>query len=399
MSLKPIFHRQFSHSECGPVALQIVLSCFGDNVSSDELVKTVACRKEGWSVDELCEVAKEWGVHTEVRLGALARGSLSSVPIIILADGHYVVAYEFSNQKVYLADPLHGKVVMPFADFSIRYSSAETVAIVCSPSSLRISAEKAAKWGALRCFNYLSPYFRACKSDFVKLFAVILVVGCSQFLVPFISRAVIDDGLHSLSLTFIKLMSVASAVLMLSSVFGSLCQSYIGSFMTFRVKAVMLTDYFSKINRMVVEQVYRYNVGDIMQRLNDSDRIQAYLTNVFFPSVSAFLFLLIYLSILFYFNQPLLWVAFASAVVFLCIKALFLRERKNIDVDIWNVQARCNKHIIQCYSRLTDVKLFGMSRRVEGEWRSWVSRLQNHQLTLFPFLAISRGRDHTASAV
>lgn len=385
MSLKPIFHRQFSHSECGPVALQIVLSCFGDNVGSDELVETVACGKEGWTVDELCEVAKKWGVQTTVCQGELVRCSLSILPIIILADGHYVVVYKFSNSKVYLADPIHGKVVTPLADFLVRYSSAKTVAIVCSPSSLRLPSEKTAQWGALRCFNYLSSYFRASKYDFAKLFAVIIVVGCSQFLVPFISRAVIDDGLHSLSLSFIKLMSVASAVLMLSSVLGSLCQSYIGSFMTFRVKAVMLVDYFSKINRMVVEQVYRYNVGDIMQRLHDSERVQTYLANVFFPSVSAFFFLIIYLSILFYFNQPLFWVAFAIAAVFLCVKALFLKERKNIDVDIWNVQAKCNKLLIQCYSRLSDVKLFGMSRKVEGEWCSWVSRLQNHQLTLFRF--------------
>lgn len=246
-------------------------------------------------------------------------------------------------------------------------------------------AEKAAKWGVFRSFNYLSPYFRANKPDLAKLFIVVFVVGCSQFLVPFISRAVIDDGLHSLSLPFIKLMSVASAVLMLSSVLGSLCQSYIGSFMTFRVKTVMLIDYFSKITRMVVEQVHRYNVGDIMQRLHDSERIQAYLANVFFPSISAFFFLILYLSILFYFNQSLFWVAFASTAVFLCIKALFLKERKNIDVDIWNVQAKCNKQLIQCYSRLTDVKLFGLSRKVEGEWCSCVSRLQNHQLTLFRF--------------
>lgn len=117
MSLKPIFHRQFSHSECGPVALQIVLSCFGYNVSSDELIETVACGNEGWSVDELCEVAKKWGVHTVVRQGRLDSSSLSSLPIIVLAEGHYVVVYKFSNSKVYLADPIHGKVVTLFDDF------------------------------------------------------------------------------------------------------------------------------------------------------------------------------------------------------------------------------------------------------------------------------------------
>ncbi len=388
MSLKPVFHRQLSHSECGPVALQIVLSCFGDNVSSDELVETVSCRKEGWSVGELCEVAMNWGVHTVVSHGELSHSSLSNVPIIILANGHYVVVYKLSNDKVYWADPLQGKIVTPLADFLARYSSADTIAILCSPSTRRVPVGKGVRWGVLRSFYYMAPYFRANKSDLAKLFVVVFVVGCAQLLVPFVSRAVIDDGLRSLSLSFIMMMSVASAVLMLSSVLGSLCQSYIGSFMTFRVKAVMLIDYFSKITKMVAEQVYRYNVGDIMQRLHDSERIQAYLANVFFPSISAFFFLLIYLSVLFYFDQSLFWVAFACTVVFFCIKALFLKERKNIDVDIWNAQTKCNKQLIQCYSRLTDVKLFNLSRKVESDWCSCVSRLLNHQLTLFRFSQI-----------
>lgn len=235
--------------------------------------------------------------------------------------------------------------------------------------------------GGVYSFNYLRAYFRSSNAEIAKLFSVIFVIGIAQTILPFISRAIIDEGLHSLSLPFIKLMAIASVILMLSSVLGTMCQSYITSFMTYRIKTTMLIEYFEKIFRMAIERIYfRYNIGDIMQRLHDSERIQTYLASVFFTSISSLFLLVICLSVLFYFNTTLFWVSFVFSLSFLVIKAFFLRERKNIDLNIWDTQTKCNN-----YRSLIDIKLFSLSSLVSRKWGSWVQQLQKQQLTLFEF--------------
>lgn len=385
MSLAPIFYRQLSHSECGPIALQIVLSCFGESVTSDELTETIACSNDGWTVSELCEVAMHYGIHTIVKQGDLSGIQSEDVPIIVLADNHYFVVYKVTRHKIYIADPIHGKVVLRSTDFLSQYDSANVVAILCSSVHRRDPSDKTIKWGIIYSFNYLKSYFRTCKSDIAKLVAIVIVVGVVQSIMPFISRAIIDKGLNSLSLSFIKLMAIASAILMFSSIIGTVCQQYISSFMTYHIKSLMLIEYFEKISRMALEHIQKYNIGDIMQRLHDSERIQTYLANVFFMSISSFLFLVIYLSILFYFNDLLFWLTLAFSALFVCTKAFFLKERKNIDVNIWNVQTKCNKFLIQCYNTLIDIKLFNLSKIVSHKWVGIVSQLQKQQLTLFKF--------------
>lgn len=386
MSLKPTFYRQLSQSECGPTALQIVISCFGGNVSTDELTERISCTSEGWSVGAFCEVALLHGVHTTVRQEDLASIRQTDMPMVLLVGGHYFVLYKVTRNKVYIADPSHGRRVLTMSDFIQKYGPANAVMITCSSVYRRDPSNTNVRWGSLYSFNYLRSYFKACHADIAKLLSVVLVVGIAQAILPFISRAIIDGGLHSLSLSFIKLMAIGSAVLMLSSVFGTMCQAYVSSYMTYRIKTTMLIEYFEKIFRMVVERIYfRYNVGDIMQRLHDSERIQTYLANVFFTSINSLLLLLIYLAVLFYFDPTLFWVSFAFSALFLLMKALLLRERKNIDLNLWDVQTKCNRYMIHCHRSLIDIKLFNLSNSISRKWGGMVRQLQSQQLALFRF--------------
>lgn len=383
MTFSPVLSRQMSHSECGPVALQIALSCFGVHVSSEELTEVVPCGGEGWSVRELCEVALRFGIHAVVMRDDMRVLLGAALPIVVLADGHYVVVYKVSRRKVYVADPAHGRVVLDVDGFLSLYGTEDAVAVQCSPAHPRSGAKGRVKWGVSQSVGYVRSYLGACGSDVAKLIAVVVVVGAVQSLMPFISRSIVDEGLHSLSLSFVKLMTVASAVLLVSSLLGTVCQSYVCTYMTYRIKLVMLSEYFEKLARMMVSHVCRYNVGDIMQRLRDSERIQTYLANVFFPSLSSFLFLIAYLLILLHFNESLFWVAFAFSALFLSVKALFLKERKSVDVNIWNVQSKCNKQMVQCYNSLVDIKLFNLHSVVSSKWNRTVAQLQVQQLRFF----------------
>lgn len=388
MARTPIFYRQQTHSDCGPTALQIVLSCFGVETTVGDMTNNMPCGSEGWTVDELCQAALQQGVYTTViqcNVDPLSAISEHPLPIIVLANGHYFVVYKKGKQKIYLADPSYGKVVLETNDFVQQYGMCDALIITCSSVHVRDTASKSVTWGAVRCFNYLWSYFRPNSSDIAKLLLLIAVVGIVQSILPFISRAIVDDGLQTLSLSFIKLMAVASVVLMLSSILGIVCQAYIGAFMTYGVKCVMLGEYFDKMCRLSVERLRLYNIGDIMQRLHDSERIQTYLSNVFFASLSSLVFLVIYLAILFYFNTSLFGVAFAISLLFLGQKALFLKERRNIDVSIWGTQTKCNRHIIQSYDSAVDIKMNNLMGHFSVRWNQLVAMLHRQQLALFRF--------------
>lgn len=395
MASIPHFYRQMCKTDCGPTALRILLSIFKMHVQQWDITSKVPCGINGWSVKEFCQASSNFSLQSTPYNITLDNLQTIELPIVLLFNGHYVVCYRIKSNQYFIADPNRGRLKLSEVEMVRWLKNGNLIAIKCTttPDFLNL---KSTKDSNIQTLNVLFEYFRPYRGHLLTLLLIVLVVCVAQLFIPFIARAIIDKGLATSSSDFLLLLLIGNAILILAAILGNFTQTYLVTHVTNRVKVNMLNQYIEKVLRLPMKHFAQSNVGDLVQRVRDSERIQGYVVGVFFSSIVSFLFLIIFSAVLLYFSSTLFWVALGCSVLYIGWICLFLNERKKIDLDFWELQSSSNKHVIDIYKHMFDIKLFGLHERFENKWRSII--VDQHKQNI-RFLKFSQMQDVGANII
>ena len=119
----PKLHQTYGY-DCGAKALQSVLTYYGIEMREDFIIKDAKTSKKGTSIKGIIKVAEKYGLKTvskEMSLKEIKKYINKKTPVILLlqawaekkvtnwekdwADGHYVVAVGYTQDKVLFEDP------------------------------------------------------------------------------------------------------------------------------------------------------------------------------------------------------------------------------------------------------------------------------------------------------
>lgn len=121
-------------------------------------------------------------------------------------------------------------------------------------------------------------------------------------------------------------------------------------------------------------------MGDLLQRIDDHNRVQSFLTNqtlsIIFTSLSFIIFgivLLIYSPIIFY-------VFLAGSTIYGAWITLFLRKRKVLDYELFALQSANNNNTYQFITSMQEIKLQDCEQRRRWEWEDIQADLFNIQM-------------------
>jgi len=116
-------------------------------------------------------------------------------------------------------------------------------------------------------------------------------------------------------------------------------------------------------------------IGDIRQRIDDNNRIQAFLTfNLAGMSFGVFLFL-IYSAVLFWYSLPVALIFLAGSGLYVTWIFLFLRKRRLLDNKRFNIQADNQNAIYQLITGMPDIRLNNCEQQKRWEWEKIQVRL------------------------
>lgn len=395
MATTPHFYRQTSNTDCGPTALRILLGLFGKHVQVWNITEKVPCIASGWSIQDFYQASSNFGLQTTsytVNIDALKEIEL---PVVLLFNEHYVVCYRIKGDRYFIADPKRGKLKFSKEELLQRIKEENFVAIRCTttPDFANIKSNRDS---TLQIFSILLEYFTPYKKYVPKLLFVILIVCVAQLLIPFIARTIIDKGVTTSSFDFLLLLLIGNALLILTTIIGNFTQTYLVTHITNRVKVTMLNQYVEKVLRLPVQYFAQSNVGDLVQRVRDSERIQGYIVGTFFSSIVALLFLIIFSLVLLYFSRILFWVTLGCSVLYIGWTCLFLKERKKIDLNFWDLQAAGNKHVIDIHRCIFDIKSFGLDTMFGNKWRNIIVAQHKQNIR---FLNFSQTQDVGANII
>lgn len=375
------FARQFDQMDCGPACIRMVASAYGKDFPLSYLRTLAQLSREGVSVQGIRAALSEIGFDSltfQLPLSAL-REQCPLPAILHWEQNHFVVLYavrksRFSSGWQYcVADPAYGKHTYTEEEFARHWLNDDRgVVIALEPADDFEQKTSIHEHHSFFRFarKYVWPFrFEMLQSGISLLFGLLL-----SLIMPFLTQAMVDDGIGLRDLSLIVSILLAQLFIFLGSFSMNLLSSWVSLHMTTRINISILSDYLHKLLQLPMLFFETKSVGDYQQRLADHSRLQNFVTyaslQTFFSLVSAPFYLIIIGS----YSLPILCAYLFFTLLSTAWMAFFFRRRKALDYEQFRLSAENQNKQFELLNGITDIKINAYADHKLQEWHTLQER-------------------------
>jgi ATP-binding cassette, subfamily B, bacterial len=366
--------------DCGPVCLKMVAKYFGRNITLQTLRNLTYAGREGTSFLTLIDASTAIGLKaTGARLTGKTLAEMPLPAILHWDQKHFVVLYRIKNRKYRIADPAGGLVTLKEEELLKHWASTDMEGLPAglalfpepTPAFFLQKDEVEKKQG----FRFLGPYIRPYRRLILQLILGFLTGSVLSLLLPFLTQAIVDKGISGKNPGFISLVLIAQLALMVSQTSIGFLRSWIMLHISARVSISLISGFLVKMMKLPMRFFESRMIGDIRQRIDDNNRIQAFLTyNLAGMSFGVFLFV-IYTLVLLWYSLPVTLIFLAGSGLYVAWIFFFLRKRKILDNGRFNIQSDNQNAVYQLITGMQEIKLNQCERQKRWEWERIQVRL------------------------
>ncbi len=369
--------------DCGPTCLRMAAKHYGRNISLQSLREKTQIGKGGVNLLGIGEAAESIGFRTQsvkITYEVLTRDA--KLPAILHWDqNHFVVLYKNRGSKLHIADPAKGLITYNPTEFKNHWISDKAneeeggIALLLEPSPAfyQNNEEKEDKngLGFKNIFQYVFPY----KKLVVQLFIGLAVASLLQLFLPFLTQSIVDTGVSTANIHFVYIVLLAQLALFAGRLAIEFVRGWILLHISTRINISILTDFLIKLMKLPVSFFDSKHTGDILQRMNDHQRIESFLTGSSLNVLFSLINLLVFSVVLAIFNIGIFAVFAIASVLYAFWVIFFLKRRRILDYKRFEVAAREQSITIQLVQGMQEIKLNGAERSMRWTWERLQARL------------------------
>jgi len=353
---------------------------YGHSYSAQNLRERSFITREGVSMLGISDAAESIGMHTQgvkITLEQLVDG-LPLPCILHWNQNHFVVLYKIvtrhsSPVTFYIADPAGERYVMNTEEFcQCWYSSKDRgkdtgTALLLKPSpdfyNYEDDKEKQEKNLGFY-FRYLLPY----KSQYAQIIIGMIVGMILSLIAPFLTQAVVDQGIGNNNLPFITLMLIAQLTLSITQMGMGFIQSWITLHTNTRISISLISDFLTKLMKLPIRFFDAKNIGDILQRIGDHGRIQGFMSGTTLSTLFSFANFFVFAPIMAYYNLEILLVFLAGNILYVTWILSFMRYRRKLDFKRFAQASANQSNMVQLITGMQEIKLNNCEKQQRWKW-------------------------------
>ncbi len=358
--------------DCGPTCLRMVAKHYNRNISLQTLRDKTQIGKEGVNLLGISEAAEAVGFRTQsIKLTYNTLIEEARLPAIIhWKQNHFVVLYRVKKNKLFVADPARGLITFTPQEFKSNWISdkedgqEDGVALLLEPAPAfyenRDEIEEKQKTGLAfkNIFNYILPY----KKLIFQLFIGLGVASLLQLFLPFLTQSVVDTGVNTGNIHFVYIVLLAQLALFAGRLVVEFVRGWILLHISTRINISILTDFLIKLMKLPVSFFDSKHTGDILQRMNDHQRIESFLTGSSLNVLFSLINLVIFSVVLAVFNVYIFAVFAIASILYSVWVILFLKKRKVLDYKRFDIASKEQSITIQLVQGMQEIKLNGVEK-------------------------------------
>jgi ATP-binding cassette, subfamily B, bacterial len=368
------FVKQPDAMDCGPACLKMIAGFYKINYSLELLRKKCYITREGVSFLGLSEAADILGFRTlGVKISFKMMNENVPFPCIVhWKQKHFIVVYKMKGGNVWIADPAIGLVKYSNKEFIRNWATTITdgepaglVLIIEPTPALYDLQEEHLKTNG---FRFLFKYFRLYRKYLVQLILGLLLGSCIQLLIPFLTQSIIDIGLNNNDIDFIYLILFAQLALVIGRLTVEFIRGWLLLHIGSRVNVAIISGFLQKLMSLPVAFFDTKLTGDILQRIEDNNRIEEFLTSASLNILFSFFNLVVFGIVLAIFSTKILILFLAGSGLYILWVSLFMKSRSRLDHQRFKQMSASGTKLINIVNGMQEIKLTQSELSMRWDW-------------------------------
>jgi ATP-binding cassette, subfamily B, bacterial len=370
-------YRQHDAMDCGPTCLKMVFKYYGKQINLEGLKRASQIGKTGVSLLGMSEAAEKYGFRT--RSAKVTYEQLledAPLPCILHWDKYHFVVLtpSINKKKVTIADPAKGLITFTKEEFLKNWVSISKdgeqkgIAMLLTPRGAFYQQEderdREISWGMLG--RYVANY----KSQIVQLCIGLLIGSLLQLIFPYLTQSIVDTGINTQNLHFIQIILIAQFALFFGQTVVEFIRSRILLFVSTHINLSILSDFWIKLMRLPLNFFDTKQTGDILQRINDHQRIESFITGTALQTLFSIFNLLVFSVVLLTYNTIVFAIFFFGSALYLFWIRVFLKYRRSLDYKRFAVASKESSATMQLIQGMHEIKLNNAEHLKRWEWES-----------------------------
>ena len=370
------FFRQHDVMDCGPACLKMIAAYYKLSYSLESLRAKCFITREGVSFLGLSEAAGALGFRTiGVRIPFERLAENAPLPCIVhWRQKHFVVVYKITKDKVWVADPSIGLVKYSVEDFKKNWATTVTggelsglvLIIEPTPAIFDVEQEKKQTGG----FKFLYKYFSLFRKYLFQLLLGLLLVSFIQLLIPFLTQSIIDIGINNNDIGFIYLILFAQLALIIGRMSVEFIRGWMLLHIGSRVNIAIVSDFLNKLMKLPVSFFETKHTGDILQRVDDNNRVEDFLTSTSLNILFSFFNLVAFGIALVIYSQKILMIFFIGTLLHIIWISVFMKSRASLDHQRFSKMSESGTKLIEIIDGIQEIKLTQNELFTRWDWET-----------------------------
>lgn len=372
------FYKQPDAKDCGPTCLRIIAKHYGKSIALQTIRNLSETTREGSSLLGLSDAAEKLGFRSlGVKIDFETLVEEVPLPCVVHWNKqHFVVVYDIKKNKIQISDPAYGLITYNEKDFIKHWigegagaQTEEGIALLLEPTPEfnqdSLDEPDAERGKSLSfVFRYLFRY----KSLLAQLVLGLLAGSLLTLIFPFLTQSIVDVGIQNQDLNFIYLILLAQIMLFLGRMGIELIRGWILLHLSTRISISLISDFFIKLMNLPIGFFDTRMTGDIMQRINDHNRIESLLTNTSLNTLFSLVNLVVFSLVLVYYDLKIFFIFLFGSVLYLGWILFFLKRRRELDYKRFSQVSEEQSKIIELVNGMQEIKLQNAEKQKRWGW-------------------------------
>jgi ATP-binding cassette subfamily B protein len=366
------FIEQQSHADCGATCLAMIAQYWGKRLNLNTLRGLTGVGRSGASLKALAQAAERLGFQARPVRSSFNRVAEQSMPWIAHWQGdHYVVVYRVKHNRVILADPALGKRSIPIPEFLASWTG---YALLLSPTTF-LQAMPSAKPSLGRFWGAFAPY----RSLLIPIIIASVLMQMFGLITPLFTQIILDQVVVHKAVLTLHVFVIGLLLFGVWRVGLSCVRQYLLDYFSNQVDLTLISGFISHALKLPLQFFATRHVGDIITRVQENQKIQAFLTR---QAIAAWLdatMAIVYVGLMLHYNWKLtlLILSLLPPIILLTVIASpFLRRASR---QIFHEAAQQNSSLVEMLTGISTVKATAAEQELRWKWEDHLTSQFNAQ--------------------
>ncbi len=366
--------QQLEHSDCGITCIRIVAHYYGKKVPLKMLRELCDVGRMGISLRDIMECTRRLGFRSEaVKIGLEDVERMPLPAILYWEQRHYVVLYRISRggRLFHIADPARGKVRLGRDDFMRHWQAHDGsgMAIVMDPTDEFYDKEyPKERHSGKGLWLMLRGAVSRNKIVFCTVILLATLGMAADVVTPVLFQRTVDDGINGKDIGLVWLLVLGQFCMFLGNYVSGSVADLLLTKMGLRMGVRMMGEYLQKLIRLPVSFFDRKVSADLIQKLDDQNRLKNFLLNmpetIFFTIVN----LVVFSVLLVWYSRTVFLIFLAATLLSFAWTRLHLRRRKSIDYSLFSYSAENRNNVYELVNGMQEIKINNAQQTRVAVW-------------------------------